>query len=167
MATFVHLTPESLVPRIRRNGIARRRRAVGNTPRGVFAVPVTRNFFASHHWLRELKRSHSGSIAGIYFRIPDSEQVWLGHYGQRHRPVFASEAVGIFAGAEDSLGWEIIIRRRIEPDELHRVRTLPQVLGWRFSPTSKGKPPFCACKFCTRGEYGSKGLRERLGTEEG
>ncbi len=75
----------------------------------------------------------------------------------------ASAAVGEFMAAEDAKGWEVVIPRRIEASEIHRVRQLPQVIGWRFSPGAKGKPPFCPCKFCTRGEYGSQRLRERLG----
>jgi len=76
----------------------------------------------------------------------------------------ASEAVGEFLDAQDAQGWEIIIPRRIEAAEIHRTRRLPQVVGWRFSPSSKGKPPFCTCKFCTRGEFGARRLRERLGS---
>ena len=68
MAMFVHLTTESRIPRIRRNGISRLRKAVGLSPEGVFAVPVTSNFYASHQWLRELKRRNQGPIAGVYFR---------------------------------------------------------------------------------------------------
>jgi hypothetical protein len=85
MAMLVHLAPESRVAQIRRNGIARLRKAAGTSPRGVFAVPVTRNFYASHQWLRELKRHKQAPIAGIYFRIPDDQPVWVGHYGQAHR----------------------------------------------------------------------------------
>lgn len=166
MAMFVHLAPESRVALIRRNGIRRVRRAVGDFPGGVFAVPVTRNFYVSHQWLRELKRRNQGAISGVYFRVPDGEQVWVGHYRQRHRWLSAAEAVGEFDAAEDAQGWEVVIPRRIDADEVHRIRQLPQVVGWRFSPESKGKPPFCTCKFCTRGEYGSRRLRERLGTTD-
>ena len=166
MAMFVHLAPESRVPLIRRNGIRRLRRPRGDFPGGVFAVPVTRNFYVSHQWLRELKRGNGGSIAGVYFRIPDGERVWVGHYGQAHRWMTAAEAAGEFDSTADAQGWEVVIPRRIGADELHRVRRLPQVIGWRFSPTSKGKPPFCTCRFCTRGEYGSRRLRERLGSPD-
>ena len=68
---FVHLAPESRVALIRRNGISRLRRGRGDFPKGVFAVPVTRSFYVSHQWLRELRRRNRGPIAGIYFRIPD------------------------------------------------------------------------------------------------
>jgi hypothetical protein len=166
MAMFVHLAPESLVARIRRNGIARLRKPVGTLPSGVFAVPVTRNFYASHQWLRELKRKNKGPIAGIYFRIPDNQHVWVGHYGRAHRWLSAAEAVAHFMVAEDPLGWEVVIPRRIEANEIHHARVIPQVIGWRYFPKAKGKAPFCACKFCTRGEYGSAKLRKRLGSPD-
>jgi hypothetical protein len=166
MAMFVHLTLESLVGRIRRNGIARLRKVAGSSPKGVFAVPVSRNFYASHQWLRELKRRNRGPIAAIYFRIPDNESVWIGHYGQVHRWMTAAEAVAQFAGAQDPLGWQVVIPRRIEAGEIHRTRRLTQVIGWRYFPKAKGKPPFCACKFCTRGEFGAAKLRRRLGSTE-
>jgi hypothetical protein len=166
MAMFVHLAPESRTAQIRRNGISRLRAASGMCPRGVFAVPVTRNFYASHQWLRELKRRNQGPVVGIYFRVPDDQRVWLGHYGQAHRWLSAANAVGEFAAATDPLGWEVVIPRRIEANEIHRTRQLPQVIGWRFSPTSKGKRPYCTCKFCTRGEYGAARLRKRLDSPE-
>jgi hypothetical protein len=166
MAMFVHLTLESRVALIRRNGIRRLRRAAGDFPGGVFAVPVTRDFYISHQWLRELKRRNQGAIAGVYFRIPDDERVWIGHYGLAHRWMTAAEAVAEFMSAADVQGWEVVIPRRIEASEVHRVRRLPQVVGWRFSPGAKGKPPFCTCKFCTRGEYGARRLRERLGSPD-
>lgn len=166
MAMFVHLASEALVARIRRYGISRLRKAVGSSPRGVFAVPVTRNFYASHQWLRELKRRKAGPLVGVYFRIPDEEQVWVGHYGQAHQLFSAAEAIALFARADDPLGWEVVIPRRIEASEIHKTRQLPQVIGWRFHPKAKGKPPYCTCKFCTRGEYGAARLRERLGSPD-
>ena len=163
---FVHLTTESRTSRVQRNRIVRLRKAKGSAPAGVYAVPVTRNFYASHQWLRELKRRNEGRIAGIYFRVPDPQPVWLGHYGQVHRLVSAAEAVAHFMKADDPLGWQVVIPRRIEAWEIHKVRRLPQVIGWRFFPKAKGKPPFCTCKFCTRGEYGSAKLRRRLGSRD-
>jgi len=163
MSMFVHLAPESRVARIRRNGIGRLRKARGDFPGGVFAVPVTRNFSISHQWLRELKRLHPGPFVGVYFRIPDEQQVWVGHYNQSHRWMTAAEAVETFMTADDAQGWEVVIPRRIEASELHRVRTLPQVVGWRYWPGSNGKKPFCNCRFCNRGGYGFSRRLERLG----
>ena len=76
------------------------------------------------------------------------------------------QAVAEFHAAEDRQGWEVIIPRRVHPKEIHRVRSLPQVVGWRFSPGAKGRPPFCTCKYCTRGEYGARRMRERLGAPD-
>lgn len=112
MAMFVHLAPASRVALIRRSGIRRVRRARDGFPGGVFAVPVTRNFYMSHQWLREMKRRNLGPLVGVYFRIPDRERVWLGHYGRRHRWMSATEAAGVFARAEDSQGWEVVIPPR-------------------------------------------------------
>jgi hypothetical protein len=166
MPMFVHLAPESRVSLIRRNGIGRLHKSRGEHPGGIFAMPVTRNFYVSHQWLRELKRRGQGAIAGIYFRIPDDERIWVGHYGQAHQSMTASEAVAEFSVAEGREGWEVIIPRRILAKEIHRVRSLPQVVGWRYSPTAKGKPPYCTCKYCTRGDYGAARLRARLGSPD-
>jgi hypothetical protein len=161
MAMFVHLALLSRVGQIRRNGIRCRRRITG-FPGGVFAVPVTRNFYVSHQWLRELKRRNRGPLAGIYFRLADDEQVCVGHYNQDHRWMSAAHAVAEFMADDDAKGWEVVIPRRIEAQEIHRTRKLPQVVGWRHYPAAKGRPP-CPCSFCTRGEYGARRLRERLG----
>jgi hypothetical protein len=166
MPMFVHLAPESRVALIRRNGIGRLRKGIGERPDGLFAMPVTRNFYVSHQWLRELKRRGQGVVAGIYFRISDSESVWVGHYGQAHRKMTAAEATAEFMAAENREGWEVIIPRRVEAKAIHRVRSLPQVVGWRYSPGAKGKPPVCTCRYCTRGEYGSARLRARLGSPD-
>ena len=166
MAMFVHLTPESQIALIRRNGIGRLLRAWGDRPGGLFAMPVTRDFQVSHQWLRELKRRGQGAIAGVYFRIPDDQRVWVGHYGQAHRPMTAAEAVAEFSASDNREGWEVIIPRRVDAKEIHRVRSLPRVVGWRYAPGAKGKPPFCTCKYCTRGEYGAARLRARLGTPD-
>ena len=80
--------------------------------------------------------------------------------------MLASEAVAEFMAAEDAQGWEVVIPRRIEASEIHKTRSIPQVIGWRFSPTAKGKPPFCTCKFCIGGDYGARRLRERLGSQD-
>lgn len=163
MAMFVHLAPEKLAARIRRDGIAKLRKPFGDFPGGVYAVPVVRSFIVSHQWLRELKRRNLGPILGIYFRIADDERVWIGHYGRNHQQMTASESVAQFETSEDRLGWEVIIPRRIEAKEIHRLRHLPQVVGWRYTPMAKGKPPYCGCKFCTRGLYGAQKMRNRLG----
>ncbi len=153
LSVFVHLTPLSRVEKIRRNGISRLRKPRGVFPGGIFAVPVTRNFFISHQWLRELKRWGRGPIAAVYFRISDSESVWVGHYNQ-------SEAVAEFMSAEDRQGWQVVIPRRIMATEIHLTRTLPKFIGWRYMPGAHGTKP-CICDFCQRGGYGARRIREK------
>jgi hypothetical protein len=161
MPMFVHLAPESRAKLISRNGIGRLRRATAARPAGIFAVPVTRNFYISHQWLRELKRRGQRNFVGVYFRIGDDEMVTVGHYGGAHSPMTAAQAAAEFMRGDSREGWEVIIPRRIDANEIHRVRKLPQVMGWRYYPGAKGKAPFCTCRFCTRGEYGARKLRLR------
>ena len=161
MATFVHLAPEARADKIRRNGIRRLRKALGAQPAGLFAVPVTPNFLVSHQWLRELRRRGQRNFVAVYFRIPDDEPVWLGHYGQAPRELTAAAAVGEFRSSADKQGWQVIVPRAVEPKEIHRIKAVPQVLGWRYFPGSNGKKPFCGCDFCVRGNYGARKLREQ------
>jgi hypothetical protein len=165
MAMFVHLTPESRVKAILRNGIRRLRKPSGR-PSGVFAMPVTRNFHVSHQWLRELRRRNQGTIAGVYFRIPDYQRVWIGHYNQAHQAMTAAQACALVMAAEVREGFEVIIPRAVGPNEIHRVRSLRQVVGWRYWPGSHGKQP-CGCPFCQRGQYGARKLRERYEEKQG
>ena len=72
----------------------------------------------------------------------------------------AAEAAATIMSSESPEGFEVIIPRRIEPTEIHRVRPLPQVVGWRYYPQSHGRKP-CGCPFCQRGQYGGRKLREK------
>ena len=141
-----------------RNGISRLRKQ-SNRPHGIFAMPVTRSFYVSHQWLRELKRNGQSAIVGVYFHIPDEELVWVGHYNQAHQEMTAAEATALMMESENREGYEVIIPHRIEKSEIHRVRNLPQVVGWRYYPGAHGKRP-CGCPFCQRGSYGARRLRE-------
>jgi len=159
---FVHLAPESRIKAIQRGGINRLRKLAFADTGGVFAMPVTRNFYISHQWLRELKRRCHGVIAGVYFRIPDDEIVWVGHYNQNHRPMTAAQATALMMTSENREGYQVIILRRINTKEIHRIRALPQVVGWRYYPGSHGRRP-CGCSFCQFGQYGARRLRKKYG----
>lgn len=159
---FVHLAPESETESIRRNGIKPRRvryPEVVGFERMVFAMPVTNNYFVSHQWLRELRRAGQRTFVAVYFRIPDDELVMVGHYHEVHEVVTAAEAVGIIFNAEQAEGFEVVIPRKIEPAEIHRVKSLPQITGWRVHPGAKGTKP-CGCSFCTKGTIKSRRIRE-------
>ena len=162
MALFVHLTPEKDSDSIRRSGIKPRRLRHplrDGFDRIVFAMPVTDNFYVSHQWLRELKRNGQRTMVGVYFRIPDEQPVLVGHYNKHHKELTAAEAIGIIFNAEQAEGFEVLIPRKIEPNEIHKITTLPQVLGWRYYPEAKGKKP-CGCPFCTKGDIKSKRIRD-------
>jgi len=143
---FVQLASESRVGLIRRNGISRLRKASVDRLAGVFAVPSNASSTSRTGGFRELKRRGQGAIFGVYVRLRDDEPVWVGHYGQSHRRMTTAEAVAEFLGAESREGWEVIIPRRIAANEIHRVRSLPQVVGWRYDPGARGKSPYCTCK---------------------
>ena len=102
MPMFVHLTPERNVKAILRSGITRLRK--DDWRPGGNVMPLTRNFYVSHQWLRELKRGRQRTICAVYFRIPDDEQLWVGHYNQNHHPVSAAEAATLIGRSENREG---------------------------------------------------------------
>jgi hypothetical protein len=146
MAMFVHLTPEKNVNAILRAGITRLRKG-RQCPSGVYAMPVTRNFYVSHQWLRELKRNGQRTICAVCFRIPDEEEVWVGHYNQNHRALTAAEAAAVLLTTESREGFEVVIPRKIAASEIHRVRHLRQVIGWRYMPGAH-ELSTCMCIVC-------------------
>ncbi|WP_406095733.1 HEAT repeat domain-containing protein [Streptomyces sp. NBC_01013] len=101
-------------------------------------------------------------------RIPASAPVPLdGAIAKNNRPgraataTTATEAVRRVAALEDPSGWEIFLPRSATRTEIHRVRAVRQVTGWRYFPGSNGTQP-CTCYGCrVRGEYGSQRLRRR------
>ena len=88
-----------------------------------------------------IEASSRGTIAAVYFRVPDEETVWVGHYKQTHQPMTAAQAGALVATTEEREGYEVIIPRRIKPAEIHRIRNLPQITGWRYYPRAHGKRP--------------------------
>lgn len=142
MATFVHIAPERDIAAIKRNGLKPARfHPDAVPPRGVFAVPIGPDFFVSHQWLRELRRWQSGTLYGIYFRIPDDETVFAGRYNAAHQAMTAAQAGAWFRDSAE-LGGEVIFGRRVTPREILRAKALPQVVGWRYYPSAPGNKPY-------------------------
>lgn len=155
MAMFVHLAPEKRSKAILRSGLHLPR------GRGIYAMPVTRNYTVSHPWLRELKRSGQRTFVAVHFRVPDDQLVQVGRYGRARMTFTAAEAVAVILCAGDAQGYEVVVPRAIRPREIHAVRTLRQVVGWRYFPGSHGKRP-CGCPVCQPpGTIRSRKLRER------
>src|SRR5687767_6099473 len=159
MPVFVHLTSQRNISSVRRSGIGRRSKYVGFD--GVYAMPVTRNFYVSHQWLRELKRTGERTFVAIHFRIPDEQVVAVGHYSREHLATTATEAVSIVMRADNAEGYEILVPRAIIASEIHAIRHVPQVVGWRYFPGSHGQRP-CGCPVCQpRGGVKTRKLREQ------
>jgi hypothetical protein len=155
MASFVHIADERHAASIRGNGLKLAKQAVA-----VFALPVIENFVISHQWLRELKRTGFNAAVGVYFKIPDSELVLAGKYSQEKKPMTAAQAVAELR-ANETMGFEVLIPRSIKATDIKYIRTLPQTLGWRYFPEAKGKPPFCGCSYCQRGNIKSRKIKAR------
>lgn len=151
MPQFVHLFDSKNLKRISRLGIIPKKVRIADL-KGIYCVPVSRNYFKSHQWLRELKRRGIKSMHAVQFRIDDEQAVFVGRYNETPLKVKASEAVEIFETHRDGLGLEIIIPSEIAPRNITRIYYPSQVLGWRFYPEAKGRKPFCGCKYCNRGE---------------
>jgi hypothetical protein len=170
MPLLVHIAPANQMKKIARNGIAPRRIPGGGTgmafpvDRAVWAFPVLPSYTLSYGWSRELKRWGATSLAAVTFRIPDGEQVLARHFGARPAHMSAASAAGFVASAHDPRGYEIIVPRRIHPNEIVRVRPLPKAVGWRYEPDAKGKAPIaCDCPMCLpRGEVNAGRFRERV-----
>ncbi|MFH9824138.1 HEAT repeat domain-containing protein [Streptomyces bobili] len=166
MAMFVHLTSAAHAPRIRRSGIRAASEGQGGA-RGVFCFPVLASHTLTHQWLRELARFGSrGGLVAVHVRLDDTQEVLVGRYPDRRRGgqegVAAAEAVRRIAALDDPRGWEVFVPRAIRPREVHRIRSAPQVAGWRYLPDAHGTRP-CTCHGCRiRGGYGARRLRERL-----
>jgi len=158
VALYTHITTEASARRITRRGISTRRR---RRPDGVFAMPILPNFYASHQWLRELRRRSHRKLVAVDFRLDDTEEVLIGHYGQPKTRVTAVQAAALLMNVADPRGYEVLISRTILPKEIRGFRSVPQVVGWRYWPESHGREP-CGCPVCTKGDYGAAKVRERF-----
>lgn len=154
MAMFVHLADERDAASIRRSGIRSARfafqqaalyaaaaqgQALDAVPRrAVFCLPVLPDFQASHQWLRELKRQGARTLVAVRFRVPDEERLFCHHYSEAPRAMTAAEATHAVMHAPDARGWEVILPRAVAPAEIHAIRRVPQLVGWRFHPGAKG-----------------------------
>jgi len=157
MPILVHLTDAENVRSIRRSGI-RPSRSNGR----VFVMPMTASHFVSHQWLREIKRSGARRVVAISLRVASGEMVWAGRYNEEHQCVTVGEAIRRLMALPDPLGFEVFALRRFAPSEIQKMRSVSQVLGWRYMPHAHGQP-MCGCPVCMpRGSIGASALRKRL-----
>jgi hypothetical protein len=168
---FVHLTSSANERRVRRAGLRADGRGQGGA-RGVHCFPVLPSYTLTHQWLRELARFGTrGGLVAVHLRIDDAQPVLVGHYRDAARgaqeTVPAAEAVRRVAALDDPRGWEVLVPRAIRAAEIHRIRRVPQSVGWRYLPDAHGRRP-CTCLGCReRGAYGARRLLERLPHPDG
>lgn len=169
LTQLIHLTLEKLSRKIKLSGIrptARWQKKIIGFEKVVFALPVVPNFQVSHQWVRELKRNGARTIVGVYFRIPDDEEVLVGHYAKNHARMTVGEAEGLIRSVENPMGYEVLIPRKIQVAEVRRIKPVPQLVGWRYRPSSHGQKP-CGCPVCLRrGEFKSSKIRQRWKQED-
>src|SRR5882762_6662817 len=151
MASFVHIADARHQSLIAKNGIRSGRR-------GVFCLPVTRKFAVTHQWSRELKRRGVRSFVCVQFRVPNDELVSVGMYNSEKLSMTAAEAVLTVEEHTAPMGLEVILPRRVLPKEIVRMYPAPRLVGWRYYPAAKGRPPFCCCWYCNRGEIRAQRL---------
>lgn len=156
MPILVHLADERDTNKILNAGIK-----FSKYGPGVYFMPVLPNFYITYQWLRELKRGGAKTFVGVNFRLASNEMVYAGKYGKVHKHITLGQAIKEIMELEDPLGYELIIDRKIEPNEITKIRHLPQTIGWRYMPYSTGKKP-CNCEFCLRGTIKGNRTKKRL-----
>lgn len=158
---LVHLTPATSAAAVRRGGIKpwlNHRLKL----RGVYAMPMLPSYVLTYQWGRELRRSGARTVVAVHFRVPDDEDVWVGHYGRPPVPRTAVRAAALIMDAEDPRGYEIFVPRKIAAKEIHRLRPVNPVTGWRYKPGIHDTPP-CGCEACSYGTYGAARVRAKTG----
>lgn len=166
MTMLVHLIDERATASVKRSGLQGREYTfktdgeLATLNDAVFAMPVLPNFYASHQWLRELKRRGMRCIAAAYFRQRADAMVWVGRYNREHRFVPLGHAAGLIMREPDPRGWQLVLPSSVPAKAIHAIRDVPQVIGWRYFPESHDDGPWkCLCDYCVKSFSG--GLKSR------
>lgn len=177
MTAAVHLFDARQAASIRRSGIKGHATQISvpqgriSIDRAVFLMPVLPDFYASHQWLRELKRRGMRTIAAAYVKLRADRQVFVGRYNGEHRLVPLGHAAGLIMHATDPRGMQIVVPGDIAAAAIHAIRDVPQIVGWRYFPESHEKGPWkCLCEYCTSrasGEIKVQRLWRRLVAQSG
>ncbi|MCG5212183.1 hypothetical protein [Streptosporangium sp. KLBMP 9127] len=166
MTLFVHLTAAKNARSVRRAGIRAASRDGTGLP-GLFCLPVLPSYQLTHQWSRELRRDGPRTLIAVDFRVPDDEPVRVGHYGRPHLPLSSARAAALIAETEDARGWQVFVPRAITAKEIHRIRPVHRVTGWRYLPDAHGTRP-CPCPVCLPpGQYGGAKIRRAAADHTG
>jgi len=150
MAVLVHLTSQKHERSIRRHGLRAGRH-------GLFAVPATADFMASHQWARELKRFGGKLPLAVYFRVSSDAWVRAGLYNGEHVRAPLRVAIGACLKSEQPLGFELILETDVPASKILKTKRLRRPVGWRFYPQAKGNRPIP-----DKGEFAAAKTRKRL-----
>ncbi len=162
MPTLIHIADERNARKIEMNGIK-----IGKGSQGIFFMPISQDYYASHQWVRELKAQGAKTMVGIYFKMKSDEMVWFGRYNENHQKLSLGRAIKQFMEAEDRLGLEFMVERKIEVREIAKIQTVSQKVGWRHSPGSHTIPLNCGCPLCvSRGSIKARKKIDRYEEQE-
>ena len=156
MAVLVHITKAENEKSIIGSGIK-----TGKHTGCIYFMPHTPDFLISHQWARELKRYGVKNFLAVDFKLPKDEEVWFGRYFEGHKKYKLNQAIEIFLSQEKQYGYEFILERKVQPNEIVKTRTIPKPMGWRYEPNSHGKEP-CPCPMCIlKGGFKTSALKEK------
>ena len=143
-----------------RNGRSIRRLGLKAGRRGLYALPVTGDFMATHQWARELKRSGWNRALAVYFRMPSRTPVRAGHYNEGHEVLALGAAIARYLDRGQQLGYEIVLGTSVPRRNILKTKALRRPPGWRYFPEAKGSKPVVG--WYNRGDYGAARMRSRL-----
>jgi hypothetical protein len=92
--------------------------------------------------------------------------VYIRKLGGAHKRKALPDAIKEIWDAEDKSGYELVLDNKVEPGNIIAIKSLPQHIGWRYSPNSHGTKP-CNCEFCLRGQINGRKTKRRLDEKEG
>ena len=153
MAVLLHITDAKSESSIRRQGLKAGRR-------GVYALPVTGDFIATHQWARELKRRGWHRALAVYFRMPGATPVRAGRYNEPHEALSLGAAIAGYLARGQPCGYEIIFATKVPRRSILKTKPLHRPPGWRYFPEAKGRTPVLG--YSSRGGYAAARLRRRL-----
>ncbi|MBN1898390.1 MAG: hypothetical protein JW827_06405 [Spirochaetes bacterium] len=160
MPVFVHLTSDRNLKQILHSGIKTSRIEPSGLS-GVYCMPLIKDYYISHQWLRELKRKGTRTIISLYLRLSSEEDVFLGHYKDKPVKMKANRAVKTIMDSEDPLGYQVVIPRKIHRKEIFKWKYVSQLTGWRYSPDSHHSKISCLCPACIpKGAINSQKIRK-------
>ncbi len=73
------------------------------------ACAILPDYFATHQWLRELKRRGQRTMVAVDFRLRSDERAWMGQANRRHFETTVGRAIGRLMEMPDTLGFELIV----------------------------------------------------------